>query len=83
MQVTVKYRGQLAALTKIAVEQIDAAAVKDILRHIKNNFGGEAEKTAKTMLIAVNGESILHREHYKTILQNGDEVSFLPICGGG
>ena len=83
MQVTVKYRGYLPTLTKIAEEQIEAAAVKDVLSHIKTDFGSEAAKKAKTMLIVVNGESILQKEHFKTVLQNGDEVSFLPICGGG
>jgi MoaD family protein len=83
MQITVRYRAHLAALTAIAAEQIDAATVKDVLRHIKTRFGTEAEKLAKTMLIAVNGESILHLARFKTALQDGDEVSFLPICGGG
>ena len=83
MQVTVKYRAHLATLTKIAAEQIEAAAVKDVLRHIKTSFGAESEKLAKTMLIAVNGESILQLALFKTALQDGDEVSFLPICGGG
>jgi molybdopterin converting factor small subunit len=35
------------------------------------------------MLIVVNGQSILMLKHFKTILNDGDEVSFLPICGGG
>ena len=83
MQVTVKYRAHLAALTKITTEQIEAVAVKDVLRHIKTSFGAEAGKLAKTMIIAVNGESILHLAHFKTALHDGDEVSFLPICGGG
>ena len=83
MQVTVKYRAHLATLTKIAAEQITAATVNDVLHHIKKNFGSEATKQAKAMLIAVNGESILQHKHFNTKLQNGDEVSFLPICGGG
>ena len=83
MQVSVKYRAHLATLTKIAAEQITAATVKDVLSHIKTQFGTKATKQAKSMLIAVNGESILQRELFKTALQDGDEVSFLPICGGG
>jgi len=83
MQVSVKYRAHLATLTGIAGEQVEAATVKDVLRHVKLSFGAEAEKSAKTMLIVVNGESILQLSHFKTALQNGDEVSFLPICGGG
>jgi MoaD family protein len=83
MPVTVKYRSYLAELTKTAVESIEAATVKDVLRHIKTQFGAEAEKQAKTMLIAVNGQSVHHLTHFKTALKDGDEVSFLPICGGG
>jgi len=83
MGVTVKYRSHLAEVTKTAVESVEASAVKDVLKHIKTQFGAEAEKEAKTMLIAVNGQSVLHMAHFKTALKDGDEVSFLPICGGG
>ena len=83
MQVKVKYRSHLAELTKAAVESLEAATVKDVLRHIKTQFGVEAEKEARTMLIVVNGQSVLHLAHFKTALKDGDEVSFLPICGGG
>ena len=84
MQVNVKYRSQyLAEITGAAREEMEAATVKDILRNIKARYGTEAEKSAKSMLIAVNGESILHLRLYQTALHEGDEVSFLPICGGG
>jgi MoaD family protein len=83
MQVTVKYRSHLAELTKAAVESIEASTENDVLMHIKTQFGAEAEKEAKTMLIVVNGQSVLHLSHFKTALKDGDEVSFLPISGGG
>ena len=83
MQVNVKYRSHLAELTKTAMESLEVATVKDVLRHIKTQFGAEAEKEAKTMLVVVNGHSVLHLSHFKTALKDGDEVSFLPICGGG
>ena len=83
MQINVKYRANLAVLTKTVSEEIEAANVKDVLRHIKKRFGTEAEKLAKTMLIVVNGQSILLFKHFKTALKDGDEISFLPICGGG
>ena len=83
MQVNVKYRSHLAELTKAAGESVEAATVKDVLRHIKTRFGADAEKLAKTMIIAVNGQSVLHLALFKTALKDGDEVSFLPICGGG
>ena len=83
MAVTVKYRGELALITRIAAEQIEAANVKDVLRHIKTRYGASAAQQAKTMLIAVNGQSILLLGRFRTALQNADEVSFLPICSGG
>jgi MoaD family protein len=83
MRITVKYRAALTELTKIAGESIDAENVQDVLNHIKENYGAKTEKLAKTMLIVVNGQSILQLGHFKTVLQNEDEVSFLPICGGG
>ena len=83
MKILIKYRAQLAALTKIETESLEAAKITDVLRHIKARFGAKAEKLAKTMLIVVNGQSILLLSRFKTALKDGDEVSFLPICGGG
>jgi len=85
-QVTLRYRAQLAVLTGRGEDRIEAQdmkEVKDALNHIKKTYGAPAIKTARTMLIAVNGESILHLKMYKTGLKAGDELSFLPICGGG
>jgi molybdopterin converting factor small subunit len=73
----------LANLTGAGQERVEAADVKEVLGHIRKKYGAAAEKAAKTMLIAVNGESILHLKMYKTGLREGDEISFLPICGGG
>lgn len=88
MIINVRYRAHLAELTKTGAETMETAGnkiamVKDVLRHIKKSFGPEAEKNAKSMIITVNGHSILHLDHYKTQLREGDEVSFMPICGGG
>ena len=83
MSVKVRYRAHLAGLTKTGEEQVEAATVKEVIRHIGKCFGTQAEKTAKSMIVAVNGQSILHLDLFKTVLQDGDEVSFLPICGGG
>jgi len=83
MKIKVRYRAHLAELTKTGEETLEAASIRDLLSHIKRSFGQEAEKTAKSMIIAVNGQSILQLKVYKTPLHDGDEVSFLPICGGG
>ena len=83
MSITVKYRGDLAELTKISTESIAANTVSDVLKHIKRNYGNDAHKSAKRMLITVNGKSALLLKNEKTALFDGDTVSFLPICGGG
>ena len=82
-KVQVKYRGHLEALIGIAGESMEAVNVEGILRSLRELHGREAEKTARSMLIALNGESILLLKRYKTTLKDGDTVSFFPICAGG
>ena len=83
MSVTIKYRGDLAELTKVSSENLDVSSVSDVLKHIKKTYGNDAFKSAKRMVIAVNGKSILLLNNEKTALSNGDTVTFIPICGGG
>ncbi|MBQ8830486.1 MAG: MoaD/ThiS family protein [Oscillospiraceae bacterium] len=83
MNVTVKYRGELKDFTKLSEETLSAATISDVLNHIKITYGKDALKTAKRMVIAVNGKSILLLKNEKTTLSDRDIVTFLPICGGG
>jgi len=83
MNITVKYRGSLAEYTQVSSEILSVSSVKEVLQHIKSTYGKPAEKEARRMLISVNGKSILLLHNHKTLLQNGDIVSFIPICGGG
>ena len=57
--------------------------MRDVLRHIKAAYGPGAEKKAKAMLVAVDGESVLLRRGFATPLHGGETVQFLPMCGGG
>ena len=82
-EVRVRYRGHLAALTGITEETMQAANVESLLRIIRERHGREAEKAARAMLVALNGESILLLKRYKTALKEGDVVSFFPLCAGG
>ena len=81
--VNVKYRGALAELTGKPRETINALNVKGVLRYIESTYGKAPLKAAKTMLITVNGESIVLLKSYNTLLAEGDELAFYPICGGG
>lgn len=80
MNVKVVYRGALPELTGTNEERVEAAAVAEVMAHIKRKY---PNREAKRMLIVINGESIQLRRGYKTALAEGDCLSFLPICGGG
>jgi len=82
-KVQVKYRGHLAALTGLSEETVEAGNVQDVLLSIRRRHGRDAEKSARAMLIALNGESILLLKRYKTVLKEGDVLSFFPLCAGG
>ena len=81
--IAVHYRGQLAALTCVESERLDAQTVRDIIKHIKQRYGAKAEQLAKAMLIAIDGESMNMRKGFATPLRDGETVQFFPICGGG
>ena len=81
--ILVKYRGHLATLTGITEETTSAEDVKGLLKSIRKRYSPEAEKAARSMLIALNGESILLLKRFKTVLKNGDKVCFFPLCAGG
>lgn len=81
--INVKYRGGLREKLGCAQESIQAGSVKDVLAHIKAGYGREAYKEAGSMLITVDGINIQLLRRYDTKLQDGMEVSFLPLCGGG
>ena len=82
-KVCLKYRGHLAALAGVAEETLEAANVENALRCVRELHGRDAEKTARTMVITLNGESILLLKGYKTALKEGDVVGFFPLCAGG
>ena len=82
-RITAKYRGHLAALAGVAEEKLEAPDVKGLLQIIEKGHGKEAGKAAKTMLITLNGESILLLKQFKTLLKDVDVMSFFPLCAGG
>ncbi|MDR2610553.1 MAG: MoaD/ThiS family protein [Clostridiales Family XIII bacterium] len=82
-KVTVKYRSGLAETVGKTEEIIPADSVADVLKYIKANYGRDAYRTARAMVIAVNEVGILKLRVFKTALEDGDVVQFLPIAGGG
>ena len=81
--ITVVYRGSLAEAVGCRDEQLEAATIADVLRHIKSSYGKTVYHAAKPMLIVVNGVSILQKKVYATALADNDVVSFLPLAAGG
>ena len=82
-KVKVKYRGHLTKLTGTAEETLEAKDVESLLKTLRLCHGREAEKAGRCMIIALNGENILHLKQYKTALKDGDVISFFPLCAGG
>lgn len=81
--VTLRYRGPLQDQTKITEEIAFGDYISDVLKHIKQLYGKNAYKQARSMLITINGESIVNRKVFKSELKDGDTVSFLPVSAGG
>ena len=81
--ITVKYYAPIRGITGVTEETLDAATVSDVVRHVKEAYGKEAHKAAKSALVVVNDVSIGQLSEWKTKLSDGDVVGFLPLCGGG
>lgn len=81
--VTVRYRAHLEKLTDKQSEVLDVNTVQDVIHHVEKAYGAAAKKFAKTMLIAVDGESVNFRKGFATQLKDGETVQFFPNCGGG
>lgn len=81
--ITVYYRARLEELTQKKSETLEAATVKDVFTHIRQNYGRQAYKEANQMLVTVGGMSICLEQNKRTLLADGAEVKFFPICGGG
>lgn len=79
----IHYFAPLRGMTGVEEERVDAAAVSDVLKHIRCVYGKAAHKAAKSALIVVNGVSIGLYAGDKTVLKADDVVGFLPLCGGG
>ncbi len=82
-RITAVYRGDLARTIGYKSEPMVADTVRDVIRFIRKKHGRHVAKTAKSMLIVVDGVSIQLLERYRTKLNSGSEVSFLPVSAGG
>ena len=86
MNIQLRYRGPLAVLTGVTKETIEGQDFQDVrglLKFLGEKYGADAEKTARVMLIALNGESIHLLRQFNTAIKDGDTVGFFPLCAGG
>ena len=80
---TIHYYAPIRAIVKKEQEETNVASVKEVLEFIKKFYGKDAYAAAKNALIVVNGVSISLSQGIRTPLEDGDEIGFLPVCGGG
>jgi MoaD family protein len=81
--VEIKYWGGMMELAGKKGEAVDARDLSGVMSHIQRAYGKAGLKEAKRMLIVVNGTNIQMLNRFKTPLNDGDTVAFLPLCTGG
>ena len=79
----IKYFGEISELTGKKEEFIDAAWIFTLLKAIRDEYGEEVYKAAKTSHIFVNGENAGLKGGFIMKLRSSDVVQILPVtCGG-
>ena len=81
----------IIGLNEISLSLNENSTIRDVIRELIKNFGIEFENTifistgilSKYILLALNGKDIKHFNNLDTILQDGDEIIFLPAIAGG
>lgn len=81
----------ITGLNEISLNLNENSTVRDIIKELITNFGVEFENTilvstgilSKYILLSLNGKDIRHYNNLDTILQDGDEIIFLPAIAGG
>lgn len=62
----------------------EGSTVKDLLQMIWDKDPEQCQENCEVpFLIIVNGSNIHYLNKYKTVLKDGDTVSFLPFLAGG
>lgn len=65
------------------MELMEGGSVSAVLNEIKKQHGSAAYKEAKRSHILVNGENAGLYGGYSMKVNDGDEMIFFPVCGGG
>lgn len=57
--------------------------VRELLEELSPNLRKYIEKYLKNTIIFVNGKSIFNLNELDTIIEDGDNISIMPVVGGG
>lgn len=75
---------------QLELELEEGSSVEELLRELKKRFNQENVSSrlaflanTGSLIILLNGMSIYSLSGWETTLQDGDEVSFLPMVAGG
>ncbi|TFG23962.1 MAG: MoaD/ThiS family protein [Promethearchaeota archaeon] len=81
----------ITGIDEITLPAENKTTLKDLLEELKTKFGKDFESTifisedklSKYIILSLNGKEIRFSENYETLLQDGDELAFLPAIAGG
>jgi len=94
INITISFLSLLADIIKneeIVLSIGEKSTVKDVLNILVMNLGNELREIIfpsldnlnKYIILGLNGKDIRSLNNLDTILQNGDEITFLPAIAGG
>jgi len=81
----------ITGINEISLSINENSTVGDMIKELIKNFDKEFENIIlisegnlnNFILLSLNGKDIRHYNNLETILQDGDEVIFLPAIAGG
>lgn len=81
--VTVRYYAAMRNQTGKDKEKLDVRLVRDVVAHVKTQYGDKIDGVLKYCSIFVNGSNVTFLDGVRTKLKDGDEVHIFPPIGGG
>ena len=81
----------ITGINEISLPLNENSTVRDVIKELITFFGVEFKSTIfvstgilnKYIFLSLNGKDIRHYNNLDTILQDGDEIIFLPAIAGG
>lgn len=94
IDVKVKFLSLLADFTKeeeYTITVDDNSTIKDIIDKLTQKYGARfkdlilnsPDLISKYIILGLNGEDIRSQKGLETLIQEGDEIAFLPAIAGG